>query len=155
RAFGAGDPPLDGLVALASVVRVNGPYADSIRHAMGHAWIASSYAAAANAAPTTPRPVATTDGDVFRRPHLVTGGSRGDGGGILEAKRRIKELRDRAAADRGSLERLTREAADFEATIANASNAIAALNADQHKHEKAIVAFEAQLQHAHDEAQRL
>jgi chromosome segregation protein len=39
--------------------------------------------------------------------------------------------------------------------MAHASNAIAALNAEHHRHEKAIVGFEAQLQHAADEEARL
>ena len=33
----------DGLVALSSVVRVNGPFAGAIRQAIGDAWIAPSY----------------------------------------------------------------------------------------------------------------
>ena len=51
--------------------------------------------------------------------------------------------------------RLAQETADLEATIAHASSAIAALNAEHHKQEKAVVGLEAQLQHATDEQARL
>ena len=59
------------------------------------------------------------------------------------------------AAEREALLRLAGETAELEATIAQASNAIAALNAEHHKQEKAIVGHDAQLQHAVDEAARL
>jgi chromosome segregation protein len=85
----------------------------------------------------------------------VSGGSQADGRGILETKREIKELRERIAADRASLDRLMEEAAGFETAIAHASNAIAALHAEHHKHEKTVVAYDAQLRHAADEASRL
>jgi chromosome segregation protein len=60
-----------GVVPLSSVVRVHGMYAGSIRHAIGGAWIADSYARAAEASWVTTLPVATAEGDVFRGPHLV------------------------------------------------------------------------------------
>ncbi|HMB82035.1 MAG TPA: hypothetical protein VKI43_18295, partial [Vicinamibacterales bacterium] len=72
-----------------------------------------------------------------------------------ETKREIKELRDRIAADRESLTRLAQETAEFEGTIAHAANAIAALNAEHHKQDKAAVGHDAQLQHATDEETRL
>ena len=145
----------DGVVALSSVVRVTGPFAEPIRSAIADAWIAPSYATASAASRMTALPVATVEGDVFRGPHLVSGGGRADARGILETKREIKELRDRVAADRESLTRLGLEVADFESTIAHASNAIAALNSEQHKQDKAIVGYDAQLQHTTDEEIRL
>jgi len=148
-------PAPDGLVALSSVVRVGGPFAGAIRHALGHAWIARTYAAAADGSALTPWPVATLDGDVFRGPQLVSGGGRAGARGILETKREIKELRSRIAADREALSRLAQETAELEATIAQASNAIAALNAEHHKQEKIIVGHDAQLQHAGEEEARL
>ena len=39
----------DDVVSMASLVRVNGPFADAIRQAIGDAWIAGSYEAAAAA----------------------------------------------------------------------------------------------------------
>src|SRR5262249_37790458 len=75
--------------------------------------------------------------------------------GILETKREIKELRDRIAGDRESLARVAQEAAGFESDIAHATNAIAALHADHHKHEKTAGAHESQLHHTTDEESRL
>jgi chromosome segregation protein len=145
----------DGVVAMSSVVRVNGPFAAAIRRAVGEAGIARSYDAAATASRLTPLAIATLDGDVFRGPHLVSGGGHAEARGILETKREIKELRDRLASDREALMRLAQETAELEGTIAHASNAIAALNAEHHKQEKAVVGHDAQLQHAIDEEARL
>ncbi|MGH9143966.1 MAG: chromosome segregation protein SMC, partial [Vicinamibacterales bacterium] len=144
-----------GVVALSSVVRVNGPFAAAIRQAVGEAGIATSYDGAASASRLTPLPIATLDGDVFHGPHLVSGGGRAESRGILETKREIKELRDRIGADREALRRLAQETAELEGTIAQASNAIAALHAEHHKQDKAVVGFDAQLQHATDEELRL
>src|SRR5262245_33489591 len=145
----------EGVVALSSVVRVNGPFVDGHRSTVADAWIASSYDAASRASRSTSLPVVTVDGDVFRGPHLVSGGTRADAHGILETKREIKELRDRVAEERASLGRLAAEVAEFESTIAHVSNAIVALNGEQHRQEKAIVGYEAQLQHATEEETRL
>src|SRR5206468_11230986 len=75
--------------------------------------------------------------------------------GILETKREIKELRDRVAADRAMVARLGEEVAHFESAIAQASTAIAALSAEHHKQEKALVGLEAQVRHTTDEDARL
>src|SRR6266853_1211993 len=144
-----------GVVALSSVVRVHGVHAGSIRHAMGDAWIADSYARAEEASWLTPLPVATAEGDVFRGPHLVTGGMRREARGILETKREIKDLRARIDGERETLARLAEETAGFDATIAQAVRALEALAAEHHKQEKVIVAQEGQLQRAEDEAARL
>src|SRR5262249_23168119 len=70
----------------SSVVRVPGPFAAAIRHTIGDIWIAPSYARAAEASRVAPCAVATMDGDLFRGPSLISGGSAGDGRGILETK---------------------------------------------------------------------
>ncbi len=144
-----------GVVALSSVVRVNGPFAEAIRQAVGEAGIATSYDCAASASRLTPLPITTLDGDVFHGPHLVSGGGRAESRGILETKREIKELRDRIGADREALMRLAQETAELEGSIAQASSTIAALHAEHHKQDKAVVGFDAQLQHATDEELRL
>ena len=144
-----------GVVALSSVVRINGPFAAAIRQAIGEAGIAQSYDGAAVASRLTPLAIATLDGDVFRGPHLVSGGGRAESRGILETKREIKQLRDRIAADRDALTRLAQETAELEGAIVHASNAIAALNAEHHQQDKAAVGYDAQLQHATDEEMRL
>ncbi|MEO8257795.1 MAG: chromosome segregation protein SMC [Acidobacteriota bacterium] len=152
---GAGPAVPDGIVALSSVVRVTGTFAGAIRSAIGEAWIADGYHQAAAASRLTAGAVATRAGDVFRRPHVVNGGGREEARGILQTKRAIKELRDRISEDREALAHLAEETAGFEATIALASSSIAALNAERHRQEKAIVGYDAQLQHAGDEAARL
>jgi len=145
----------DGLVALSSVVRVHGPSGAAIRGAIGEAAIARGYETAAASSGTTALPVATLDGHLFRGPHLVSGGSRAEARGILETKREIKELRSRIASDRGALERLAQETSELDGAIVQATNSIAALNADYHRHEKAAVAYDAQLTHAAEEESRL
>ena len=102
-----------------------------------------------------PFAVVTRDGDLFRGAHLVSGGGRAEARGILETKREIKELRERIGTDRTALFSLSQETAELEGVMASASNAIAALNAEHHKQEKATVVYEAQLQHAVEEETRL
>jgi chromosome segregation protein len=164
--------PEPGLVALSAVARVNGPHAAAIRAAIGEAWIADSYAAAADATQSAAdaaaaaadatqsarlqmMPVATLAGDLFRGPYVVSGGAPREMRGILETKREMKELGARVASERKALTALGAETAHFERVIAQASEAIAALSAKQHREEKTIVALEAQSQHAADEAARV
>jgi chromosome segregation protein len=148
-------PPTPGIVALSSVARVNGPFAGSIRAAIGEAWIAGTYEGAADATGSSTVPVATCAGDLFRGPYVVSGGTPREMRGILETKREIKELSARVTAERETLSSLAAETADFERTIAQASQAIAALGAEQHRHDKTVVALEAQLQRASEEAARV
>ncbi len=150
-------PPLsppEGLRALSSTVRVNGPFAEAIRRAIGDAWIADSYERAQDASRLTTVPVLTVDGAVFRGPQLVSGGSRDDARGILETKREITEARERIRVERAALFKLAEETAALEGAMATASHAIAALDAEYHAQEKAVVGLDAQLQHATDEVAR-
>src|SRR6185369_11846607 len=114
-----------------------------------------SYEGAAEASCQTMLPVATLAGDVFRGPHLVSGGTPQETRGILETKREIKDLTARIGEDRERLFRLAEETAGLEAVIAQASSAIAALHTDHHGHEKTMVALEAQLQRASEDASRI
>jgi chromosome segregation protein len=150
-----GAPRPHDVRALSSVVRVKGPYAEAIHHAIGEAWIAPTYERACEASVLTSFPVATLEGDVFRGPHLVSGGGQAEARGIFETKREIKELREKLGAERESVMRLAQEAAELEATIAQAANAIAALNAEHHKQEKIVVGHEGQLERAAGEETRL
>jgi chromosome segregation protein len=147
--------PPEGVVPLSSVVRVSGVYGGAIQRAIGDAWIADSYDRAAHSSGLTVLPVVTADGDVFRGPHLVSGGLHEAARGILETKGEIKELRGRIQAQRETLTGLAAETAALDAAIVQATSAIAALAAEHHKQEKAVVAQEAQLQHAQDEAGRV
>ena len=153
--FSRTEPVPDGVIALSSVIRVGGDYAGAIRHAIGEAWIADSYARAEAASRLTTVPVVTAAGDVFRGPNLVTGGIRQESHGILETRREIRDLRERIAGERDALARLADETAALDTTIAQALHAIDALTAEHHKQEKAIVAHEGRLRQAADEAARL
>lgn len=145
----------DGCRTLSSVVRANGPFAAAIQSAIGDAWITDSYEQAADASARAARPVITRAGDVFRGVHLVSGGHPQETRGILETKREIRELDARITSERDALVRLAEETSGLEAVMATASNAIAALNAEHHRQEKAVVALEAQAQRASDDAQRV
>jgi chromosome segregation protein len=144
-----------GAVALNAVMRVTGPFASVIRDAVPDAWILGSYEAAEAASRQARRPVASMAGELFRGPRLVSGGSPEQARGILETKREIKDLHQRTAAEREALQTLSEEAAAFDATIALATHAIGALGAEQHRHEKAIVGLEAQMERVVEEDARL
>jgi len=155
RIDGQPDSPAPGLVAMASVVRIGGEHARFIQQAIGHAWIASSFAQAASASPNTDLPVVTLDGDVLRGAHLVYGGVREESRGILSTKREIKELRDRAGEIRELLARLAEHTAVVSSTIDRLTQEISSLIADAHSQEKAIVGFEALVAKANENRDRL
>jgi chromosome segregation protein len=144
-----------GVVALSSVTRVSGPYATAIRQAMGQAWIVETYADAARLSVTADGVVATRAGDLFRGPHLVTGGSPEEARGILETRGAIKDLRRRIDDEQAALARLGDEATELASAMARASSAIAALQVELHGHEKAMVGHEAQLSRALEDLDRL
>jgi chromosome segregation protein len=144
-----------GFTPLSTHVRVTGPFAEAIRQAMGQAFIAADYDCAAEASRHTAVPVATLLGDLFRGANVVSGGVRVEARGILETKREISELRQRIEEERDAQNRLAREAARFEAAIAEATDGMAALDADCHEREKAAVAHDAQLLRASTEVERL
>ncbi|MGE3190927.1 MAG: hypothetical protein AB7N90_14700, partial [Vicinamibacterales bacterium] len=154
----AAPAPLDapaGCVPLTSVVRVGGEHAAVLREVIGEALIAESFETAARVAPLVAVPVATLDGDVFRGAHLVAGGGKSDARGILETKREIKDLGEKLAAGRASLDRLVSETAGFEQAIAQATAAIAGLSDELHRQEKSIVGVEGQVERASADEQRL
>ena len=147
--------PPPGFVTLSSVLRMSGPYEVVLRRAIGEAWLTDSYERAEAAAATAPCPIVTSDGEVFRGAHLVAGGHPKAARGILETKRDIKDLRARIEGEREALGRLAEETAELERMMNEATQAIAALNAEQHRQEKQIVALEAQLQRASEDATKV
>ncbi|MBM3771669.1 MAG: chromosome segregation protein SMC [Acidimicrobiia bacterium] len=149
------ETPGVGLRPLASVLRINGPYAAAVRGAIGPAWIADSYNVAAEQAPFLAAPVATVTGELFRGAHLVSGGVPAEARGILETKRAIKDLCARLDIERTSLTRLVEEAAGFHQTITLAASAIEGLLAEHHTHEKAIVGYEGQVRRSEEDRRRL
>jgi chromosome segregation protein len=146
---------IDGLVTLSSVVHVNGDFRSAIESAIGEAWIADSYDRAHDASARSSLRVATLEGDVFRGPHLVSGGVPQQQRGILETKREVKDLAQRIVAEHEELNRLREETAAFDSIIAQAQNALSALGSEHHRQEKTMVALEAQLQRASEGATRI
>src|SRR5207302_282626 len=119
---GYGDAARAVLVQANGKVNQQGAIADYLEVETGYeragdAWIARSYGAAEAASRATPLAVATVDGDLFHGPQLVSGGGRAEARGILETKREIKDLRDRIAAEREALRRLTEETEALDGTI--------------------------------------
>ena len=148
-------PPVEGLVPVASVIRVTGEHAGLIRRAIGDAWIAPSFARASQASRATELPVVTPEGDVLRGAHLVSGGVREESRGILSTKREVKELRDRAVEIRESLGRLAERTREVASAIDRLTQEIARLVGEAHAQEKAIVGFDALVANALEHRERL
>jgi chromosome segregation protein len=144
-----------GIVPVSDVVRLQGPHVVTINKVMPEAYVAETFEQAVAFSRQTSAPVATLDGDVLRGPHLVSGGAKVESRGILATRREIKELRERAGSDRQALARLANETAQLEITIAQATSAITALVAEQHRQEKDVVAYAAQLSRSEEEAARI
>jgi chromosome segregation protein len=146
---------MPGIVPVSDVLRIGGPHVATIQKVVPEAYVADTFEQAVAMSRHTIAPVATLEGDVLRGPHVVSGGAKAESRGILATKREIKELRERTAADRGELARLMEEASVLEVAIAEATSALAALTAEQHRQEMAIVAQDAQVARAIEEAARL
>jgi chromosome segregation protein len=142
-------------VALADLLRIVGPHVATIQKVVPEAYVAETFEQALDMARQTAAPVATLEGDVFRGARVLSGGTRVESRGILATRREIKELRERVAADRESLGRLVEEARRCEIAIAHLTDDIAAFGVEQHRHEMAIVGFEAQIARAAEDAVRL
>ncbi len=138
----------EGAVLLTQVVRVTGPFAHSLRQVIGEAVIVATLDEAAALAGSVDLPVVTTDGDLYRGAHVVSGGSRTEARGILAAKREIKDLRETVAEAATALAALKDEITAFDTAIAVATSALATTVGDAHRHEKVIVGAEADLQRA-------
>jgi chromosome segregation protein len=147
--------PEPGLAPLSSVVRVAGPAAGAILAAIGEAWIAESAAAAREGAMRVSGPVVTREGEVFRGANRVEGGTRAESRGLLTTKREIKELRERAIGEEDAIGRLRDEIAALDLAIVAAETAIASLQSEQHRQEKAAVGFELQTANAVETAERV
>jgi len=152
-------PPVEysqpGVTPVLDIVRVSGPAEGAIRAAIGSAWIAESSESARSACRHLPGPVATLDGQVFRGPQTVEGGTRSEARGILATKREIKELRERLESGRAAVERLREELAALDVSVASAEASIASVHAELHRQEKAIVGFELQSTAAMEAADRI
>ena len=97
----------------------------------------------------------TLEGDVYRGAQRVEGGARSEARSILTTKREIKELRERVVEDEAAVARRREEGISLDVTIAAAESAIAALQAEVHRLEKAIVGYELQAGTAGESEQRV
>ena len=143
-----------GVIAVTAAVRISGPYANALRAVLAEAYVAETFEQALAFAQVSDAPVATLEGDVLRGPHLVSGGARAESRGILATRREIKELAERTVIDRQQLARAAEAIAQLEASIAAASGSLAALQGEQHEHEKAMVGYNAQLARTAEDAAR-
>jgi chromosome segregation protein len=139
---------------LAAVARISGAAADAIRAAIVNVWIAPSRESAMTHAARTGALVVTVDGDAYRGAHRVEGGARSESRSILATKREIKELRERIDEETAAVSRLRDEAANLDVAAAAAESAIASLQQELHRQEKAIVGFELQFNAAGETGDR-
>jgi chromosome segregation protein len=146
---------MPGIVPVSDVLRIVGPHAAIIQKVIPDAYVAETFEQAVALSRETSAPVATISGDVFRGPHLVSGGAKAESRGILATKREIKELRQRISLDRAGLSKLVEQGAALTMAIAEASSAIASLTGEQHRQEKEIVGHEAQLVRLDEDRLRL
>ncbi len=148
-------PPIPGLVAIRDVMQITGAHASAIGAIIPDGFIADDLASALHASGSNPASIATLNGDVVRGRMLVSGGSKDDGLAILGIKREIKELRDRVAGEEAERDQSVSDVASIETRISHVSNAVAAVNADLHREEKAILGLEMQLQRSADDLQKV
>jgi chromosome segregation protein len=158
-----GDPvpvraPLAGIAGLrtiAEVARGTGPYAGMIDGLLPRGYVAESFETAVGAARATGASVATLEGDLVRGAHIVVGGGRHEGRGILATKGEIRELRTRIEAEREHVALLASEVAAAGSMVAATTDAIQARSTELHEHEKAIVGYEAAVARTREDAARL
>ena len=144
-----------GLVRLRSALRITGDHTNAIEGIIPDSFIADDLPSALDASCSTKASIATLAGDIVRGRMLVSGGSKDEGRAILGIKREIKELRDRIAGEEAERDQSVSEVAALETRIAQLSNAVAAVYADLHREEKAIIGLELQLQRSSDDLQKV
>jgi chromosome segregation protein len=152
------EPPLvvpPGARPLSSVARAVGPHATVVGRLLGRALIVDSFDGARALAATVSVPVATLGGEVFRGGWVVEGGSRQDVRGILESRAEVLGLRDEVQVMTAEVHDLAAALSATESAIAGAEPRLAALVAEQHDHEKAIVGYEAQAARTSGETARV
>lgn len=144
-----------GARALRDVVRASGPYADLIARALPDAVVADTFEEARALASQLGVPVATLQGEVFHGAGLVEGGVSGGTHGILETRAEAQTLRAQVAETEQMAHRLANDVTSIDLEIMNGESDVAAKQAAQHDHEKAIVGFQAQVNRASDEVTRV
>ena len=152
---GASQGPGHPLVPLTSVVRVSGPARPAIARSLERIWIAESFEQGVAHAGQVGDVIVTREGDIFRGPHVVLGGTPEEARGILATKREIKELRAQTGVAREEVDRLSEELATLETQIAQADTAVSALVTEWHRQEKLLVGLELHVSKADEETERL
>jgi chromosome segregation protein len=150
-----GFSPAPGLISIRDVMQITGAHASAIGAIIPDGFIADDLASALHASGSTEASIATLTGDVVRGRMHVSGGSKDEGRAILGIKREIKDLRDRIAGEEAERDQSVTDVAALETRIAQVSNALAAVNADLHREEKAILGLEMQLQRSADDLQKV
>ena len=148
-------PPADGLVSVASVVRVDGRGADAIRAEIADCWLAGSYDEAERAASRSTALIATPEGDVFHGTGRVSGGAKGGALGILAAKREIRDLNEQIVVHWATVARLGDRLGRLDVEINRSETALAEATQELHQHEKAMLGHEMQRAARDEEEQRL
>jgi chromosome segregation protein len=146
-------PP--GARTLESVVRLAKPHAAVLSRLLGDALIVDTADAARALARQLSVPVATLTGEVFRGAWLVEGGSRLDARGILETRGEMLALREQVASGSLVIARLSDQASELDAAIAQAEASVSARIEDLHGQEKDIVGLDAQTLRATEDLARL
>jgi chromosome segregation protein len=150
-----GSPAPGGLTSIRSAVRVTGPHAAAIGAAVPEGFIAGDLSTALAAARSTRASIATLAGEVVRGRMFVSGGSKDEGRAILGLKRDIKELRERITGEEAERDQSIADVAALETRVRQLSDSVAAVNAELHREEKAIIALELQSQRSADDLNKL
>jgi chromosome segregation protein len=129
--------------------------ADAVRALIADVHLAGSRAEATAYALETGGTAATPEGEVFRGARRVEGGTPGEARSILTTKREIKELRERAESIEAVVTRMRDEAGNLDMAIASSESAIASVQGELHRQEKAIVGFDLQTTAAGEAADRV
>jgi chromosome segregation protein len=145
----------NGVLPLASVVRVTGPAAGVIGELLARVGIADSFERAVAAVAHAAGAIVTTDGEVLQGAWLVEGGVRAESRGILATKREIRELQERVERQAATVEHVRQETAAIDLAIASIESAMRSLQGELHRQEKAAVGFDLQLSAAADAADRI
>jgi chromosome segregation protein len=148
-------PVQAGAQAITDLVRVTGRDAGLLQRVIARGYVADTWDDAVAVASATGADVATLDGELVRGAHLVVGGGRLDGRGILATKGEIKELRARVESERDAIAALAAGVAAAAALTTETQHAIEAAAAGLHQLEKALVGHEAQVARAQEEGMRL
>ena len=151
----APEAPTASVEPVADVVEIAGPAAAAVGAAVAGHWLASSFGEAAAAAELTGAPVATPEGDVFHGRARVDGGARAEALGILAAKREIRELEARVAAEEAAVRDLAAAIAERGEAAAAAEAALGEARGQRHQHEKAMLGHDLQRTAAEEAARRL